>query len=224
MKWGWFIFYDEEKHTVYYNTQPMMMEDFYKKFGGKDPEKTIHAKKKWNVNFWLFESYETFIEFKDEFIGEMYWTHGKKTPRILTDESEIIKEQVSTQEKEVISQSNISDDIINLIREFSEPRNWKYGLRQKYLFGELYKRNYTNDEIVKTLNILEKQKVIYKLWEHGNPYWFLHKEYRVIEMTEMQRPDNIIVEVEEKDIPKYINKGFKIIKQKSSERWKEKTL
>lgn len=73
---------------------------------------------------------------------------------------------------------SIDTNIINVISNFSRKRNWRYGLRQKYLFGVLIGMGYSQDDINDALHRMEFAKIIYKIDKYGYVYWFVRKEYR----------------------------------------------
>jgi hypothetical protein len=74
--------------------------------------------------------------------------------------------------------TNIETNIINVISNFSRKRNWKYGLRQKYLFGVLRGMGYDPNDISNALERMELAKIVYKIYKYGYVYWFISKGYR----------------------------------------------
>ena len=73
---------------------------------------------------------------------------------------------------------SIETHILNIISNFSRKRNWKYGLRQRYLFGVLIGMDYSSNDISDALQRMEVAKIIYKIYRYGYVYWFVRKEYR----------------------------------------------
>jgi len=72
----------------------------------------------------------------------------------------------------------IEEAIIKEISAFSSTRNWKCGLRQKYLYKKMYDQGYSRDQIEKIIKNLEREGVIYTTWSHSKPYWLLTSRYR----------------------------------------------
>jgi len=73
----------------------------------------------------------------------------------------------------------IEEEIMETIRDFTKPRGWEFGLRNKYLFQNLIHK-YSKEEIITALTLMESSKQIYKIWKSYNKlYWYLRKEYRV---------------------------------------------
>lgn len=56
---------------------------------------------------------------------------------------------------------NIETNILNVISNFSRKRNWKYGLRQKYLYGVLQDMGYLPNDISDSLERMELAKIIF---------------------------------------------------------------
>lgn len=73
---------------------------------------------------------------------------------------------------------SIETNILNVISNFSRKRDWKYGLRQKYLYGVLQGMGYLPNDISHTLERMELAKIIYKINKYRYIYWFVRKEYR----------------------------------------------
>ena len=73
---------------------------------------------------------------------------------------------------------NIETNILNVISNFSRKRNWKYGLRQKYLYGVLIGMGYLPNDINDALQRMELAQIIYKITKYRYVYWFMRKEYR----------------------------------------------
>jgi len=76
--------------------------------------------------------------------------------------------------------SELEKEIIKEIYRFSKDRQFKYGLRQKYLIQNLVKKNYDYNEILDSIKELEKNNILYAIWRYHVPYWFIKKEYRGI--------------------------------------------
>lgn len=58
---------------------------------------------------------------------------------------------------------NIETNIINVISNFSRKRNWKYDLRQKYLYGVLQGMGYLPNDIKDALERMEFAKIIFTI-------------------------------------------------------------
>jgi hypothetical protein len=80
----------------------------------------------------------------------------------------------------------LKTDIINEIRKFSEPRKWKFGLRQKYLYKNLYRKGYKKIDIQVALKELENDEIIYMIWKYNNPDWFISKKYRKVKLFDFK--------------------------------------
>lgn len=72
----------------------------------------------------------------------------------------------------------IEANIVNVISNFSRKRNWKYGLRQKYLYGILRGTGYAPNDISDALQRMQLAGIIYKIDKYGYIYWFISKGYR----------------------------------------------
>jgi len=72
----------------------------------------------------------------------------------------------------------IFEEIINAIKRFSEPRQWKYGLRQKYLYLEILKMGYLYENIQDAISTLEELTIIYPFYRDNKIYWFISKQFR----------------------------------------------
>ena len=62
-----------------------------------------------------------------------------------------------------MTNTSIETNILSVISNFSRKRNWKYGLRQKYLYGVLRGMGYLPNDISDALNRMELAKIIIKL-------------------------------------------------------------
>jgi len=89
-----------------------------------------------------------------------------------------IKKEITIKKAEPSEFFNDLDfKIIDEITSFSKKRNWKYGLRNKYLIENLIKLGCEYEAIIKSLEKLEG-KVLYKIKRHNYPYWFIYKQFR----------------------------------------------
>ena len=74
-----------------------------------------------------------------------------------------------------MTNTSIGTNILSVISNFSRKRNWKYGLRQKYLYGVLRGMDYLPNDISDALQRMELAKIIYKINKHGYVYMFVRK-------------------------------------------------
>lgn len=72
----------------------------------------------------------------------------------------------------------VFEEVFNAIKRFSEQRQWKYGLRQKYLYAEMLKMGFLYEKIQDAISVLEELTLIYPFYKYNKIYWFISKQFR----------------------------------------------
>lgn len=80
--------------------------------------------------------------------------------------------------KNIMLNNRIETHVLEVVSNFSRKRNWRYGLRQKYLYRILQGLGYSYESISDALQRMELARLVYKIHRYEHIYWFVSKGYR----------------------------------------------